>query len=225
MESNEPKHELTHTNETFRDQYRICPPTPSSHFERIIHRYHKIEKQRQRKTITSHKNKHNPKPNPTRNQIQSKMTNTKIYNEYQQAPAASETDYTNEAFIDPRDIQPTNNNTTNNNHTTTPTTSPPPMTYDYGRVDEPIAVAPVPKYIHLGTRHPVTLNYCPCCGKQNVTTITRTKATGGTWAGVVVGLVVFWPLCFIPLVVKSMKQTNHHCPNCRAKVGRVKAYN
>ena len=80
------------------------------------------------------------------------------------------------------------------------------------------------RYVNVGTRKPVMLTYCPKCNKQHVTTYTRTKATGATWLGVLVGVVVFWPLCWIPLVCKPMKQSNHHCTNCRAKIGRVKPF-
>ena len=99
--------------------------------------------------------------------------------------------------------------------------------YHYEQSEAPVVAAactPVPKYVHIGTRYPVTLNYCPNCGKQNITTMTRTKPTGGTWIGVLAGFVIFWPLFWLPLCIRSMKQTNHHCPNCRTKVGRVKAY-
>jgi predicted RNA-binding Zn-ribbon protein involved in translation (DUF1610 family) len=78
--------------------------------------------------------------------------------------------------------------------------------------------------VAVPTRRPVQLTSCPNCGKQNVTTCTRTKATGITWVCVGVGVFVFWPLCWIPLVVDPMKQTNHYCQNCGVKVGRVKPF-
>jgi predicted RNA-binding Zn-ribbon protein involved in translation (DUF1610 family) len=81
-----------------------------------------------------------------------------------------------------------------------------------------------PKYVYLETRKPVTLTYCPHCAKQNITTQTRTKVTGTTWACFAAGVLIFWPLCWIPFVVKPMKQTNHYCSNCGVKVGRVKPF-
>jgi predicted RNA-binding Zn-ribbon protein involved in translation (DUF1610 family) len=82
-----------------------------------------------------------------------------------------------------------------------------------------------PKYVDVGTRRPVHLSYCPNCAKQHVATHTRTIATGTTWVCVVVGVFVFWPLCWIPLVADPMKQTNHYCQNCGIKVGRVNSNN
>ena len=81
-----------------------------------------------------------------------------------------------------------------------------------------------PSYVWIGTRKPVILSHCPNCSKAHVATTTRTKITGATWLGVVAGLAIFWPLCWIPLVAKPMKQTNHYCESCNAKVGRVKAF-
>jgi hypothetical protein len=81
-----------------------------------------------------------------------------------------------------------------------------------------------PNYLRIDTRKPVTLSYCPNCAKSHVITTPRTKVTGTTWFGVVVGAVIFWPLCWIPLVVKPMKQTNHYCQSCGIKVGRVKPF-
>ena len=81
-----------------------------------------------------------------------------------------------------------------------------------------------PKYVHLGSRRPVTLTYCPQCANQNVTTRTQTKVTGTTWACVGVGVFVFWPLCWLPLLITPLKQTNHYCNRCGTKVGRIKPF-
>lgn len=81
-----------------------------------------------------------------------------------------------------------------------------------------------PKYVHLGSRRPVTLTYCPQCANQNVTTRTQTKVTGTTWACVGVGVFVFWPLCWLPLLITPLKQTNHYCNSCGTKVGRIKPF-
>jgi predicted RNA-binding Zn-ribbon protein involved in translation (DUF1610 family) len=81
-----------------------------------------------------------------------------------------------------------------------------------------------PKYIYVGSRRPVLLTYCPQCAKEHVTTRTQTKSTGTTWVCVVVGVFIFWPLCWLPLVIKPMKQTNHYCHSCGTKVGRIKPF-
>ena len=68
-----------------------------------------------------------------------------------------------------------------------------------------------------GSRSPVVLSMCPNCSKNQARTRTRTYPTIVTWLGVVVGAVVFFPLCWIPLVVDPMKQTDHYCQNCGGK--------
>jgi hypothetical protein len=81
-----------------------------------------------------------------------------------------------------------------------------------------------PNYVHIASRKPVTLTYCPKCAKHQVSTSTQTKATGTTWLCGGAGVIVFWPLALVPLVAKSMKETNHYCQNCRVKVGQVKPF-
>lgn len=80
------------------------------------------------------------------------------------------------------------------------------------------------RYVCVESRHPVTLTYCPSCAKEQTQTYTRTKANGTTFLCVVAGVIIFWPLAWIPLVMRSAKQTNHHCSNCGVKVGRVKPF-
>lgn len=80
------------------------------------------------------------------------------------------------------------------------------------------------KYIFIDSRNPVTLSYCPQCSEKHVTTKTQTKANGITAICVVAGLFIFWPLCWLPLCIKPLKQTNHYCTQCGAKVGRVKPF-
>jgi hypothetical protein len=79
-------------------------------------------------------------------------------------------------------------------------------------------------YIHVTSREPVMITYCPRCAQQHINTRVRTNATGTTWVCVLVGAFIFWPLCWIPLLVKDCKQTNHYCAGCGAKVGRVKPF-
>lgn len=81
------------------------------------------------------------------------------------------------------------------------------------------------KYVDMGgNRQSVVLSFCPKCHKEHVATRPNTKASGATWLGVVAGVIIFWPLCWLPLAVDDMKQTDHYCQNCNAKVGRVKAF-
>ena len=81
-----------------------------------------------------------------------------------------------------------------------------------------------PRYVRIDSRKPVMLTYCPRCAKEHVPTNTRTKVTGTTWVVVVAGLFIFWPLAWLPLVIRPCKQTNHYCNGCGAKVGRVKPF-
>ncbi|OLY82395.1 hypothetical protein AYI68_g1208 [Smittium mucronatum] len=59
---------------------------------------------------------------------------------------------------------------------------------------------------------------CPNCKKNVVTSIKR-KAGGKTVAAVLgVGL-VFWPLMWVPLTMKSLKKKVHVCPYCGIDLG------
>lgn len=73
-----------------------------------------------------------------------------------------------------------------------------------------------------GSRKPVNLPVCPHCGTEHIRTRTKTYPTAATWASVGVGAVVFFPLCWIPLVSDSMKKTDHYCQACGNKIGTVK---
>lgn len=84
------------------------------------------------------------------------------------------------------------------------------------------AIVENPRYVNIDSWKPVVLTYCPRCAKEHAMTHTRTKATGTTWLCVVAGVFIFWPLCWVPLVITPLKQTNHYCDSCGSKVGRVK---
>lgn len=81
-----------------------------------------------------------------------------------------------------------------------------------------------PQYLHVGGRKPVMLTRCPHCASSHKMTRIHTKTTGTTWVCVVAGAVIFWPLCWVPLVAKPFKQTNHYCKHCGTKIGRVKPF-
>ena len=80
-----------------------------------------------------------------------------------------------------------------------------------------------PSVFLSGTRRPVHLSMCPKCHKANVRTSTRTYPSAVTWVGVVVSAAVCFPLCWVPLVVDAMKQTDHFCQSCGKKLGSIKA--
>ncbi|CAJ1937730.1 unnamed protein product [Cylindrotheca closterium] len=73
-----------------------------------------------------------------------------------------------------------------------------------------------------GRRKPTNLPFCPHCSKKNVRTMTKTYPTAVTWGAVAVGAVVFFPICWIPLVVDKMKKTDHYCQNCGQKLATLK---
>mmetsp|Transcript_8146 Transcript_8146/g.11721 ORF Transcript_8146/g.11721 Transcript_8146/m.11721 type:complete len:172 (+) Transcript_8146:115-630(+) len=71
-------------------------------------------------------------------------------------------------------------------------------------------------------RFPASITACPHCRSSQVTTRIRTYPSLVTWA-VVVGLfLVFWPVCWIPLVIDSCKTTDHYCALCSENLGSVK---
>jgi hypothetical protein len=74
------------------------------------------------------------------------------------------------------------------------------------------------------TRRPHLLRQCPECQALNVRTRIRTYPTCTTWLVVIVLLIVFWPLCWIPLVMDRMKQTDHFCLVCGKMVGSVRPF-
>lgn len=96
-------------------------------------------------------------------------------------------------------------------------------------VDENTNSAYAPKQMERGasllsySRRPVELKKCPNCHASHVRTSTRTYPSAITWVGVVVSACIFVPLCWIPLVVDPMKQTDHYCQSCGKKVGTIKA--
>ena len=74
------------------------------------------------------------------------------------------------------------------------------------------------------SRTPTLLPHCPCCGSRNVRTRTRTAPSFVTWVAVVALAFVFWPLCWIPLVTDTCRQTFHYCNHCNAEVGHIRAF-
>jgi hypothetical protein len=72
----------------------------------------------------------------------------------------------------------------------------------------------------LLSRIPTMLNPCPFCS-QSARTRVRTAPNWATWLSTIILLFLFWPLCWIPFVTDSMKQTDHFCTSCQQKVGTV----
>jgi hypothetical protein len=70
------------------------------------------------------------------------------------------------------------------------------------------------------SRIPTMMNPCPFCN-QSARTRVRTAPNWATWISALILLCVFWPICWIPFVADSMKQTDHFCTSCQQKVGTV----
>jgi lipopolysaccharide-induced tumor necrosis factor-alpha factor len=78
-----------------------------------------------------------------------------------------------------------------------------------------------PPGISLG-RRPFDMTVCPMCSETDICTRTRTYPTLLVWICVAIVAVVLWPLCWIPLVVDPLKQTDHYCQKCGEKVGETR---
>lgn len=83
--------------------------------------------------------------------------------------------------------------------------------------------SPNPTILHnivIRSRRPVTIDPCPYCGVK-----TRTSVTIGpnivTWIMVIVLLLVFWPLFWLPLCMDSCKRTKHSCSKCGGEIGEI----
>lgn len=74
------------------------------------------------------------------------------------------------------------------------------------------------------SRTPTVIALCPVCNKKNVRTRIVTAPDWLTWVTVAVLLVVFWPLCWVPLVTDSCRRTTHYCIACSAEVGSIRPF-
>merc|ERR1719223_754958 len=48
-----------------------------------------------------------------------------------------------------------------------------------------------------------------------------TQNATATWVAFFVLLFLFWPLCWLPFVMDSAKQTYHYCTECHNNLGGV----
>lgn len=61
---------------------------------------------------------------------------------------------------------------------------------------------------------------CPNCGHQGTTT-TQYAIDACTIISVILLILLFWPLFWIPFVGTCCKSANHFCRNCHTKLGTV----
>ena len=76
-------------------------------------------------------------------------------------------------------------------------------------------------YMPSFRRSPTILGACPNCNAANIRTRIRTYPSIFTWIFCLVLLLLFWPLCWVPLVCDVFKQTDHFCTTCNTKVGET----
>jgi hypothetical protein len=76
--------------------------------------------------------------------------------------------------------------------------------------------------MHL-RRAPIKMRSCPSCQQATRTRI-RTWPNIFTWIACLILLILFWPICWIPLVCDIFKQTDHFCNTCGTKVGDVQPF-
>mmetsp|Transcript_34508 Transcript_34508/g.83694 ORF Transcript_34508/g.83694 Transcript_34508/m.83694 type:complete len:163 (-) Transcript_34508:96-584(-) len=84
-----------------------------------------------------------------------------------------------------------------------------PVTY-------PLVQNPDPSF----TRYPMTDITCSHCHQVGRTKV-RTAPAWQTWAATGVGFLLFWPLCWLPLVMDSCKKSEHFCTHCGHKLGTM----
>ncbi|KAL7478765.1 hypothetical protein ACHAW6_004522 [Cyclotella cf. meneghiniana] len=68
---------------------------------------------------------------------------------------------------------------------------------------------------------PVSLP-CPYCSHAGVTKTTQNYGDC-TWIGVIIMLLVCFPLFWVPFVCSSCMDTKHHCRNCGRQLGESRA--
>jgi len=92
----------------------------------------------------------------------------------------------------------------------------------------------------IDERHPVWIAECPSCGYSGAVNVlryhlgqkvgggfktkTRTGPTFWTWLAVLALILIFWPLCWAPLVLDRCKQTEHFCPHCNHVIGTIEPF-
>lgn len=72
------------------------------------------------------------------------------------------------------------------------------------------------------SRFPMMMKECPNCHQESRTRVT-TAPTWKTWTASGCLFVMFWPVCWVPLVMDSCKETEHFCVKCGFKVAKVEA--
>ncbi|OMJ10880.1 Cell death-inducing p53-target protein 1 [Smittium culicis] len=61
---------------------------------------------------------------------------------------------------------------------------------------------------------------CPCCSQNIITKIVR-KPGKKTVVAVIFSAFIFWPLMWVPLLIKQLKDKHHTCPYCNVDLGKA----
>ncbi|OMJ29079.1 Cell death-inducing p53-target protein 1 [Smittium culicis] len=61
---------------------------------------------------------------------------------------------------------------------------------------------------------------CPCCS-QNIITKIKRKPGKKTVIVVIFSALIFWPLMWVPLLIKQLKDKHHTCPYCNVDLGKA----
>ncbi|KAJ1659250.1 hypothetical protein IWQ61_001653 [Dispira simplex] len=129
-----------------------------------------------------------------------------------------------EPGIPPPSYEPSAGASTNM-HMSAPPTPATATADEKGNVNavQPQQPRPPPGFIGNSTvKHGPVQMLCPYCGINIVTEIDHKVGVVAGVGALLIGF-VFLPLFWVPLVMKSCKDTIHTCPNCHRFLGRVNA--
>jgi LITAF-like zinc ribbon domain len=79
-------------------------------------------------------------------------------------------------------------------------------------------------HLEFTTRLPTIIPQCPHCHTTNVRTTTRTYPSAVTWLAVILMIIIFWPLFWVPLVLDQCRHTTHICSHCHQEIGQIPAF-
>lgn len=91
-------------------------------------------------------------------------------------------------------------------------------------VNESKQTAVAPTHYKFTQRTPTVVPMCRHCNARNVRTRIRTAPHFLTLVAIVILAFIFWPICWIPLVLDSCRRTTHSCSHCNAELGHIECF-